>query len=52
MTFFFFFATSQGKGAVDGVGAIAKKIVSLVVIQRSVIVNSALGEKILKKKKK
>ena len=49
-----FFATSHGKGAVDGVGAIAKKMVSLAVIQRSAIVNSAsdfamCAEKILKK---
>ena len=37
----FFFATLHRKGAVDDVGAIAKKMVSLAVIQRSSIVYSA-----------
>ena len=51
-----FFETSHGERAVDVAGAIVKKMVSLAVIQRSAIVNSAsdfamCAEKILKKNK-
>lgn len=35
------FATAHGKGAVDGIGAVAKKMVRRLVLSRKVIVNNA-----------